>query len=194
MSAKKCLDHSKGCTVNTVGTNNKCMESVTVETAPNRTLKRGAGQLQNYNSIGKRRHVNYSHGAANSASLMFRMLPLDVIGRCISFVASSKCRRALMLTCKDFSKICNFDEMLQLLNIEGDRDTGVGGFILKCDTKESAVTRLLPLVKAGNVAAIHMMGYIRCYCFDDVVRIWDLIDLLRELCSYFEFVLTRTPE
>jgi len=85
-----------------------------------------------------------------------------------------------MLTCKDFSKICNFDEMLQLLNIEGDRDTGLGGFILKCDTKESAVTRLLPLVKAGNIAAIHMMGYIRCYCFDDVVRIWNLTDWHRE--------------
>lgn len=101
------------------------------------------------------------------SSRMMSMLPLEIIGKCLSFMHSSRSRYALCSTCRDFHRLCNKHSMLRSLDIEGDSDTDERGIIMETDSKDTAFERLIPFAKAGNLSALHMMGSIRCYCFDD---------------------------
>mmetsp|Transcript_19854 Transcript_19854/g.29510 ORF Transcript_19854/g.29510 Transcript_19854/m.29510 type:complete len:374 (-) Transcript_19854:71-1192(-) len=104
------------------------------------------------------------------SSRLMSMLPLEIIGKCLSFMHTSKSRYALCSTCRDFNRLCNKQKMLRELDIEGDdSDTdGTRGIIIETDSKNAAFERLVPYARAGNLSALHMMGSIRCYCFDDV--------------------------
>ena len=102
-------------------------------------------------------------------SLLLQMLPSEVLEKCFEFISSSSSRFSVSLVCREFYRLNNSDRMLRILDIEGNKWEESKGFVMNSDTKDDALRRLVPLVKAGNLSAMYMLGNIRCYCYEDVV-------------------------
>lgn len=123
----------------------------------------------------KRQRISDDLGLSPSLSkdderpLLLKLLPSEVLERCFEFIFSSSSRFSVSLVCREFHRIYNSDRMLRLLDIEGDKWGDSRGFLMSKHTKEDALRRLVPLVKAGNLSAMYMLGNIRCYCYEDVV-------------------------
>jgi len=101
-------------------------------------------------------------------SRLFRRVPTEVIGYCLSFLCTREDRLSLQCTCRHFREMSDNDDILRKIRLSESSTTGKGGFISYFDTRESAQLRLEKFVFAGNLEAYYMMGMIRAYCFDDV--------------------------
>ena len=108
-----------------------------------------------------------SYETNKSGSLIFQMLPIDVLESCFEFISTSRTRFSACLVCKTFYNLHNSKKILRVLDIEDGEQEGEDYSILKNCSKDDAMIHLLPLVRAGNVSALYMMGSIRCYCFED---------------------------
>mmetsp|Transcript_51973 Transcript_51973/g.62518 ORF Transcript_51973/g.62518 Transcript_51973/m.62518 type:complete len:462 (-) Transcript_51973:269-1654(-) len=113
-------------------------------------------------------NVSRASKAVQTESRLFRFLPVEVIGHCLSFLCSPADRLPLQLTCRHFRDLSDTDDILRGMYLCGNDETGKGGFIINSDTRETAQKRLEKFVNAGNLEAYYMMGMIRAYCFDDV--------------------------
>jgi len=87
---------------------------------------------------------------------LLRMVPVDVIAHCLSFLGTSDDRFALQTTCKTFRDITNSDAMLEKLDICGNIETGNKGIIRDIDTPSVAAATLAPFARAGNLEALYM--------------------------------------
>jgi len=92
---------------------------------------------------------------SRKSSNLMKMIPPDVLSHCLLFLPQSN-RMSLLCVSKDFLRICNSSIFLKNLELGGAPLSGHGGFILQSDTRESAVERLYPLFRAGNLTACHM--------------------------------------
>ena len=84
------------------------------------------------------------------------LLPEDIMAHTLSFVSDVSDRYALQCTSKQFHRITSTPLMMNNINVGGDSETGKNGIILETDTKETAVERLTPFAKSGNLEAIYM--------------------------------------
>lgn len=85
-----------------------------------------------------------------------RIVPEDAIAHCLSFLGTAEDRFALQTTCKSFRDISNSDDMLEKVNICGNKETGKYGIILEADTPSTAAATLSPFARAGNLDALYM--------------------------------------
>jgi hypothetical protein len=89
-------------------------------------------------------------------SKFLSIVPEDVVAHCLSFLGTAEDRFALQTTCKSFRHISNSDEMLQKVNVGGDRETTKHGIIQDHDTPATAASALSPFARAGNLEALYM--------------------------------------
>jgi hypothetical protein len=87
---------------------------------------------------------------------LLRMIPEEVVGHCLSFLGSTEMRFALQLTCQQFHRISNTDEMLLGVTLGGELETGRSGIIQEHDTAATASVSLTPFARAGNLEAVYM--------------------------------------
>jgi len=85
-----------------------------------------------------------------------KKLPEDVLAHCMSFLGGVEDRYALQCTSKQFRKLSNEPEMLERVQVGGDRSTGLHGVIQETDCPDSAQDALAPFAEAGNLEAIYM--------------------------------------
>ena len=90
-----------------------------------------------------------------SCSLLLTLIPVDIFSHIVTFLPTSS-RMSLLQTCVKAKRILTAPHMLRSLDLIGEPLSGKGSFILDSDTKERAMTRITPLVQAGNLNAIHM--------------------------------------
>lgn len=90
------------------------------------------------------------------SGLLLRMVPEEVVGYVLSFVASVEDRFALQCSCKQFRRISNSSEMRLQVKLGGDAETGKNGIVQEGDTPASASAALTPFARAGNLEAVYM--------------------------------------
>jgi len=94
-------------------------------------------------------------------------LPDEVVGHVLSFCVGIEDRFSLQTTSRDFRRISNSHQMTQNLQLGGDL-SGNGGIIQDEDTPVSAIKKLTPFAKAGNLEAVYMLGMVKSYCHEEV--------------------------
>eukprot|EP00566_Odontella_aurita_P005627 CAMPEP_0113550848 /NCGR_PEP_ID=MMETSP0015_2-20120614/14204_1 /TAXON_ID=2838 /ORGANISM="Odontella" /LENGTH=565 /DNA_ID=CAMNT_0000451689 /DNA_START=55 /DNA_END=1752 /DNA_ORIENTATION=+ /assembly_acc=CAM_ASM_000160 len=101
------------------------------------------------------------------SSLLLSTLPPDVISfDVLSFLPTSGDRRALQLACKQFQSATDREYFLARLDIGGVGIEGKRGILLEGDTPQTAVRKLLPFSRSGNMQAVYMLAMLKAYCFD----------------------------
>ena len=82
-------------------------------------------------------------------------LPKEVIQTNIcSYFSCGRDHYALQLTCKKFKHIADHHDLLKLVDLAGDSETGKGGILYNVDCPEVAITKLYKHAKAGNQMAL----------------------------------------
>lgn len=84
------------------------------------------------------------------------IVPEDVVAHIFSFLGTAEDRFSLQTTCKSFRDLSNSDDMLQKVNVGGDRETTKHGIIQDHDTPATAASALSPFARAGNLEALYM--------------------------------------
>jgi len=101
-------------------------------------------------------------------SPFLRAVPDDVVGYCLSFLATTQNRHSLQCTCRQFRRLSNLNEILLSIKLGGDSETGLGGLFSDDDTIDSSVAKVSIFAGAGNIEALYMLGMIKTFCQPDV--------------------------
>lgn len=93
---------------------------------------------------------------AQEKSEFLSSVPEDVVSHCLSFLGGAEDRSSLQKTCRLFRDISNSDEMLETVDLGGNKETGKGGILNDQDTPATASAKLAPFARAGNPEALYM--------------------------------------
>ena len=94
-------------------------------------------------------------------SPLLQTIPPDVVGLCLSYLPTHSDRFALQVTCRMFRDLSDAPDMVQKLDLGGDRGSagkgeGKGGVIMDDDDAHTASERLVYYARMGNLDAIYM--------------------------------------
>jgi len=127
----------------------------------------------------KRQRYSESNRTEQAQSLLFLQIPEDVIHHILSFLIDSKDRYSLQLSCRKFRKMSNNTDMMRVLDLGGDPETGCRSILNIMETPEQAIEGLFEFARAGNIRALYMTGMIVTYCYGDKIG----VSLLRHTAS-----------
>lgn len=122
------------------------------------------------NMPGKKRQRHHNR-IEQTHSPLFTELPDDVLHHALSFLTDAKDRHSLQLTCSTFRAMSNNTDMMRVLDLGGDLETGSRSILNNMDTPEQAIEVLFEFARAGNLRALYMTGMVVTYCYGDKIGV-----------------------
>ena len=104
----------------------------------------------------KKQRCSDCNRTEQTQSPLFSSLPEDVVHHVLFFLTDSKERYSIQLTCRKFRKMSNNSEIMRILDLGGDPETGCGSILNNMETSEQAIEGLFEFARAGNVWALYM--------------------------------------